>query len=540
MKKKLLTLDDLINFCQEQKFTSFNSQDSGYQLCVHVPATFSVEEDSNESMMYASVILMHTNRNRNQSDLTEDAAKKCLSSIPYKPLLAEIKDFDGELDFTNHAMEIDDEGNINYIERQIGCFTADKAWLDEEADEKGRKYIHARVAIPKEYTAAADIIERKNGTKISAELAVNSMEYSIRDKVLRLTDVEVLGATCLGRDPDDGSQVGEGMEGARLDIEDFSVENNSVQFAQDSNLVNKLDKLIDTLSDIANQKFTKGGSNEVTTDSKVEEFTEEVVEDTEKVELEAEPETDVESEGEVETESEAENVSDTEETVDEETEGETIEDTSDTVEYSVTRNGKTKNFSVSMNEIISGLMDLCNEVYSEADNDYYFVTVYEDTKEVVMSGVWSGANFRQQYKKSKNNGYSLVGERVPVYVRYVTEQEDKALDDLRNNFEKMKSEYEEAKETLNKYESEPEKLEILASEEYSSVSDTEEFKALSEQSAHFDLSIDEVKSKADAILLNAAKSGTLNFAQKEDKPNVGYKYFGITKKKNSRYGGLLK
>ncbi|MBO5627826.1 MAG: hypothetical protein J5965_01945, partial [Aeriscardovia sp.] len=49
VKKKLLTLDDLVKFCEQHQFTKFSAKDSGYQLAVQVPTTFEVEDDSDDS-----------------------------------------------------------------------------------------------------------------------------------------------------------------------------------------------------------------------------------------------------------------------------------------------------------------------------------------------------------------------------------------------------------------------------------------------------------------------------------------------------------
>ena len=195
--KKILTLEDLEQFCQEQKLMKFSSQETGYQLCVHVPATFEKQEDIEDpTIMFAYVRLFHIGINRNHSSVTREAAEKSLATIPYKPLLANFCEVNGERDFTAHDMEFDDNGNVTYIEHQIGCFTADKAYIAHD-DEYDKDYIYAKVAIPREYTDAADIIERKNGTKVSVELLINEMSYSVDDQCLLLTDITVQGATCL-------------------------------------------------------------------------------------------------------------------------------------------------------------------------------------------------------------------------------------------------------------------------------------------------------------------------------------------------------
>ncbi len=38
--KKILTLDELVQFCFSTELTSFNAKESGYQLVVAVPALF--------------------------------------------------------------------------------------------------------------------------------------------------------------------------------------------------------------------------------------------------------------------------------------------------------------------------------------------------------------------------------------------------------------------------------------------------------------------------------------------------------------------
>ena len=178
---------------------------------------------------------------------------------------------------------------------------------------------------------------------------------------------------------------------------------------------------------------------------------------------------------------------------------------------------------------------LVNDTYCESDNDYYFVDVYEDDKTVVMHGMFSGKHFRQSYKVKKDV-YSLVGDRVSVYAQYLTQDEISKLDS-------MKANYSDISEKLSKYEAEPEKIEILESPDYSSISDKAEFIELKEQKNHFDLSIDELKAKADEIILLYAKKGALNFASVEEKKQVGMKRLSIPAKKStkrSRYGGLGK
>ena len=561
MHKKILTLEDLVKFCEQQNFAKFSSAESGYQLCVTVPAKFEKDDSDDSQMLFADVLLMHTSENRNHSSLTEKAAKRCLSSIAYKPVLANFAEFDGEWDFTSHDIEIDENGNYNYIERQVGCFTADKATLDDEEDDKGRKYIHAKVAIPREYTKAAEIIERKNGTKVSAELAVNEMSYSAEEHLLYLDDVEVMGVTLLGRNPETGEEVGEGMEGARLDIADFSIQNNSVIANQQDRLIESLDKLTTMLANFninpAESGELKEGGNLV---NKFEELLEQYSKTVEDIDFEYDNLTDEELEAKFaevfgesagEGEDEPEPTSDDDDTAEEDfadeeqndEEDENDEDGDDKEfeeetaeenqrEFSVTCGDSVRNFAVSMSEVLAAMSELVNNTYSETDNDYYSVDVYESEKSVVMVGWWSGKAYKQSYKV-RNDVYTLTGDRVAVKPVYLTADEEAKLDDMRSNYSLVS-------DKLAKYESEPQKVAILESDDYANIADVEAFVELKKQENHFDLSVDEVTEKANQILLDYAKHNSIKFSDDSEKKSVGQKKLPVgSKRKSSRYGNLF-
>ena len=244
--KKIMNIDDLVKFCEEQNFAEFDAQKSGYQLFVSTPAEFEKDDNDDDSMLFANIKAFHTGLNRNKSNVTEKAAKGCLSSIKYKPILCNyqtvtLDDGTEVLDFTSHDMDIDEDGNITYLEKQVGCFTADKPTLEYDK-EKDRYYVYAKAAIPREYTPAAEIIERKGGTDVSVELYVNKMSYDAKKKELLLEDIEVSGLTLLGSDKTPG------MEGAKLQIEDFSAENTKIDYEANKALIEVLDKLNNTLA----------------------------------------------------------------------------------------------------------------------------------------------------------------------------------------------------------------------------------------------------------------------------------------------------
>lgn len=541
-KKKLLTLEDLAIFCQKHKLYSFDAKQEGYQLCVQSYSTVNnFDEDNNDSsLVYADVIAFHTGLNRNKSNVTLDAAKKAIKSMAYKPILANFTvTEDGEKDFTSHDFTVTEDGGIEYQEHQVGCFTADEPYIQQDSENEDRQYVIAKCAIPKEYTDTVDIIKRKNGTKCSVELIVNEMSYDSKNKELLLTDIEVSGLTLLGTNPETGEEVSEGMQGARVDIADFSIEKNSICFDHEKTLdiIQGLKNTLDNYITAMAESSKKGGKNAM-------EIFEENVEVAETPEEESFTEEEVVTEEEVdETEAEesTEEVTVTE-AASEETANVTPEEDSENNDeladnfatFSITVNGETKTFSTSLIEKLNAIYDLVNATYSESDNDWYDIDVFDEEKIVLMHGWVSGKTYRQSYSVKKDV-YSLKGDRIEVFATYLTKDEQEQFENMKKNYSVIESE-------LGKFKEEPEKMAILNSEEYSSISESEEFVAFKVQEAHFDLSVDEVRNKADEMLLNAAKSGKVDFSANnvEQKKEISMKKLPIGKvKKSGRYGGLF-
>jgi hypothetical protein len=555
MSKKALTLDDLVKFCAETKLQRFSANDSGYKICVQVPSVYEKpESEDTGSMLYADLKLLHTNRNRNGSNVTKESAEKCMKSLKYKPVLANFCKIDGVEDFTSHDFEITEDG-VNYLEHQVGCITSDEPTLKYDKD-KDRYYLYAKAAIPREYTSAAEIIERKNGTKLSVELGINAMEYDAEKKELLLTDIEVIGVTLLGKNAYTGEDIQEGMEGARLDLADFSISNNAVNYDQNNKIIELLEQLNSKLSDFnieaenSAKESEKGGKNQM----KFEELLKKYNKTVEDIEFEYEGLSDEELEqafAEAFAEGDGEDNSDEPESTSDEPEENTpapIADEGDEdeestsgnddvpekkIEYSITVDGITKTYSISVKDKVRALEELVNAAYSESDNAYYMIDVYEDEKLLVMKRGWESQKcYRQSYTEA-DGVFALVGDRVEVFAQFLTKEEIEEVD-------KMRSNYSSVSKKLAKYESEPSKMEILNSKDYEAISETSEFVELMKEDVHFDLSVEDVRKKADEILLNYAKAGKLSFAKAEpEKKDTGKKTFVSTKKANGRYGNIF-
>lgn len=529
MKKKLLTLEDLAKFCREQKMFSFSSKENGYQLCVRIPATFE-KKDENSSLLFVEIKAFHTGRNRNASSVTEEAMKKSLSTFAYKPLLAAFTtDKNGDEDFMSHEMELDEDGNVVYVEQQVGCFTSDEPVMEPDPEDKDKFWAVARGAVPREYTHAADILERKDGSKGSVELYINEFAYDEDEDLLLLKDIEVSGYTFLGvyyegADPEKES-VEEGMKGSRVDIKDFSKESNSSFNLEELTDVIK-DVVVQTLQDINTQ-----GKEENNQMNHFEELLEKYGKTVEEITFAYEGLSDEELDAAFA------------EAFEEAPAPEGREPQAENVEFAVTYKGETKNFAKSLNEQIRAITELVNAQYGAEDNAYYDCEVFDDHT-VVFHDWWNNKHFKQKYG-NKEGELTLKGEKTELFVRYLTEEEIAALDDLKSKFDAKVAEFddvsaklEEATKELDLYKAEPEKVDLLNSEDYSVIRDSAEFAELSKRDNYFSLTKEELEQKLAGMLVEFAKKQS---REMKVEPTAAKRFgFGEPETKSGRYGGVFK
>lgn len=582
MKKKYFTIEDLIRFCEQKKMYNFSSKESGKPIVIQAVQDFSSAdvEETADNKLYAKVRVCHTLLNRNGSYISEDSMKAAMPSLKYSPLLANIHQLDdGTWDFHSHDYHIekDEDGNENviYDEKQVGTFTADEPYFEYDKD-MDKTYVVARVAIPESYTRCADIIREKNGTKVSCELIIYECSYNAKEKYLQLDNFEFAGCTCLGSEKD-GTPIGEGMLGSKITLEDFSEENNSlIKFNEKMvELQARLEKLETACFDNKKNNSKEGGNKNL---NKFEElcqkyektvdditFDYENMSDDELVEAFAKAfdETDSADDGSegADTPSGSETTTDgneegennpTEKNPDESEKGDTTEDetpfidddeskkkinnSENTVEYSFTKNGEIKKFAVSLQDKIYAIQDLVNATYAEIDNTYYGVTVYDDY--VIMCDWWSGRYYKQTYD-SKDDNYSLIGDRVEVYVEFVTADEQKEIESMRSNYAELKA----FKENVEKNELHSKKESLLADEKYSVLSDNEAFTKLKKNMDNY--SLDDLETKAKVIFADYVSSvGNFSLNSSNENKSHSMQLFGDPNtRRNSRsgrYGDIFK
>lgn len=478
IKKKILTEDDLLKFCQEQKFAKFSSKDTGYQLALKVPTTFEIDDTVDENhrgMMRLKFRIFHTGLNRNKSYVSKDAAEKAMNTIADRPVLAAIHQLDdGSWDFEGHEMEIvkDEKGKeeLRYIESQVGSFSSEPAFWEHD-DNLDKDYVCAYAYISEEYTKACEIIRAKQGSKNSCELFIDELSYNVKEKYLELNDFYVNASTLLGSH-DDGTEIQEGMEGSRADIADFSVNNNSVKFDKDEKMIELLENLNKTLSNFNKEQTPvqtqskEGGTNNKMT--KFEELLAKYGKTAEDVTFDYAEMSDEELEakfaemfdGNNSEGDDSDNGESGEPSNDGEGDGEGASDPDGDEGKNISKNELfNKLFEISFDEIRYALNNLCS-VYRNDSEWCYVSQVYENY--FIMEDWDSDKYYKQSYEKDGDN-ISLSGERIEMFAMLLTESEKLSIEDMRSNYSTLK----EFKETAEKNELHAQKEAIINADNYS-------------------------------------------------------------------------
>ena len=537
MSKQILTLEDLVQFCKNQKIKRFDANEFGKQICVKVNniATFEEESDvSNDGFMHLLFKVCHAGENRNYSNISKENLEKYKDTIKYRPVLASIitsPDDASVLDFNSHDIEIDDNGNPIYIEKQVGCFTADEPFLQYD-EQNDKTYLMAHAVIPEEYTASADIIRRKGGTKVSCEIAIDTMNYNEDTGILDIIDFSFLGCCLLG------DHVTEGMAGARADIEsiaDFSAENNSVTANAEFNntLVETLKKLNETLDKFNNKSpDEKGGEDAM---NKFEELLELYGLEESEIEFEVEGLSDEDLEAAfTEAFGDAEEFRKKKKCSEENSEGD--DDFAGCGKKkkrcSVNAEAGTVEFEMSHDDVRMALYSLLESSWDE--NSYSWICEVYDNYFVYQKETYSDSGYKCNYYKqnySKNNdNVELSGDAVEVFSTFVTESEKTALDMMRTQYDELKKFHDDTITAQDQ----AKKDAILNDEKYSEIADTEQFAELKKDAAKF--SVEELETKAKLIFADVVMAKGEHIEKKVNK--IGFN-FSEKPKKAQAYGGLF-
>lgn len=564
MNKKLLTLEDLYSFySQKKKSMTFSADKSGYNIAVQSLATFELNDDLSEGLLYGKIRAFHDLTNNNKSHIETDILEEKMMSIKDRPVMADIIDTDETdedgnpiKDFSGHTMYYDEAlDKMIYKEIPIGHFIHPESIHLEYDEEYDRNFVCADVVVYEEYTDACDILRRRKTVDCSVELCIRKMHWDNTDKTLHLDDFYVQGTTLLG------SHTLPGMSGSKLSIKDFSEENNSLfsSISEDehSKLIETLDNLNKTLSSLninsktnpTVEKFEKGGSTEINM-TKFEELLEKYNKTVEDITFEYEGLSDEELEKVFSTTfDKPESTPDTVVTESDKSEDDTDDDTDDstTDEPDDTDNVDdntdddkdkdtfSKIFELSHEDVRSALYQLLAPIEETLNEYYWIMSVYDD---YFIYESCCGNYYKQAYTK-ENDAIAFDGECQEVFAEFVTADEKAELDDMRANYSSISEKlarYEEAEEIADK-------MTVFEDQAYSKYLETDEFKKLMDVENVKKFTKDELVEKADAALgkvVKTTKTFSMNAEESHKETKPSFFAFARTEHESSFLDGLLK
>ncbi|MEE1084261.1 MAG: hypothetical protein UH850_11110 [Paludibacteraceae bacterium] len=565
MARKFYTLDDLYDFCKENRFESFSAEKQGAPLVVQSFGTFEAESKNTEGFMDVKLKSCHTGKNRNTSGITDDNMNKYKHTFKGRPILGAIYKTDtGEYEFRAHDMKIIDDGkDIEHIEQPIGVISqTEEPYLEYDAKED-KNYLMVSGTIFSDYSKAADILERRRTCKCSVEIAVEEFSYNCDEDYLSIDKFRFSGVTILGYEQDGVTEIQEGMKGSKITIDDFSEKKNSM-FSADcqAKLIETLEKLNMALESFnnKNQNSEKGGEKVM---NKFEELLAKYGKTADEVTFEYDNLSDEElevafKEAFEEAKEEPETV--IEETVVEEPAEEPIEELTEEPEEEVVDEPADVIAEESVEEVMEEPIaevieqpeekfvlkyelshdDIRSALYSllsvESEDNYYYtwiLEVYDD--KFIYQDYLEGKFYRQDYSKDGDN-VALGENKVEVFNEWLSKAEKDALDALKKDYELLTAFKKSYDEMLDRNH----KTEILDKAEYECLADNKEFAQLRTNMDQY--SVEEISTKADLIFAAHMKS-TMEFSVKDDgkkKPKVlGFSVDAKKEKKKKAYGNLF-
>lgn len=536
MARRFYTIDDLYNFCKENRFEFFSAEQQGAPLIVQSFGTFEADNKTDDGLMEVKLKSCHTGKNKNKSGITDDTMNKYKHTFKGRPILGAIYKTDtGEYEFRAHDMKVVEDGDdtdIEFIEQPIGVISQLEEPYLEFDEEEEKNYLMVSGTIFSDYSRAADILERRRTCKCSVEIAVEELSYNCDEDYLSIDKFRFSGVTILGYEQDGVTEIQEGMKGSKITIDDFSVKNNSM-FSADcqDKLIETLEKLNITLESFSNKTNSEKGGEKVM--GIFEELLAKYGKTVDEVAFEYENLSDVELEvafkeafGEIEGEKDP--VVEEPVAVDGESEGEpnSEEPTDEPEEKFVLK------YELSHDDIRSALYSLLAATSEERYYYAWILEVYDD--KFIYQDCEENKFYRQGYSKD-GDSVALGDNKVEVFNEWLSKDERDALDKLKADYSTLK----EFKDNCDAAELKAQKEAIFAREEYSILAEDEAFKTLITDADKY--SVEEVETKADLIFAKFVKSNG-EYSAKNDSTKIktlGFNFNAKPSKKKSAYGGLF-
>jgi len=470
--KRVLTVDELLEFCKSNGMRSFDSSKDGFELAVQMPGVLKFSSDSADGdkrgLRKFEAKAFHDHVNLNHTNIETDAFNKYLSTADFRPILANIvTNDDGVKDFGSHDFHIveDDKGNktVIYDEQPIGAIDGRQTTTEYDEDAGVNRAVVSGYIFAEYCPDAIEVFERRGyDVECSVELTVEAFAYDAKKQAITLSEFYVSGLTLLGEDHEAG------MEGSHMTLAAFE--------SQSESFNELLDKFNNILSKFEN--LQKGGK----TVNKFEELLQKYGKTAEDIAFEHEGLSDEELEAAFESAFAGQP-----ETAPAEPEADVC--------FSAQCGDTKKEFSLSLSDKIKAVYKLVNATYTD---DWYDVGVYEEEGYVEMYGWCFEKNYRQPFTV-EDSVYTLTGDRQEVFAKYLTQEEIDSLESMKSNYAALEK-YKNDREAEIAH---ADRMSVLAG--YSTIENTDEYKALVENIDRY--SKEEVIEKADAIVGKYARQG---------------------------------
>lgn len=559
MTKRLLYLEDLYDFysTKYKRSTHFSSEKTGEPIVVQVHGKINFEEsDKNkDGLLPVHLQACHTNLNVNNSNIEEPVMTSALPSFSNRPILGYIhkvvtdENPDGQWEFYGHNCH-EENGELVYDEVPIGIIPESCNAQLVYDKEKNKTYCEVDGYIFEEYSRAAEILQREGECAVSVELSIRELSYDGKLKCLNIEDFWFSGVTILGKN-EYGDTIKPGMTGSNIKLADFSADNNSLFAKYENKMIEFQERLEKLESTCSNIQLSKEGGNDKNMD-KFNELLEKYGKTAEDIDFEYEDMTDEELESKFEevfgkleenSTSEPSNDEGTDDGDESEENPEVKEDNAcggggsgatkkKKKKNSVENEPMTKTYEISHDDIRYALYNLLSS-YEESDNDWYYITGVYDSYFVYES--WNGGKIYGQKYTKDNDNVAFDGERYTLHKEYLTDSEYAELQSMRSNYAALK----EFKETAEKNELHAKREEILNSEKYEAVSETEAFQELVRNMDNY--SLEELEKEAKIIFADNFNMETFAaHTEKTQKKSTVKVFANVNKsKKDNRYGNLF-
>ena len=197
---------------------------------------YDVKELSDKQFLSMDIWAISNGINRNGSEFLEESFESAIPTFYNKPVLAFYNTTICDTEEHNCSVNFDEEGKVFYdyqydgAEHPVGLIPESATITIEERD--GKKWIHIKDALLwYEYNhQLGQLLKKKGNKKVSVE--VEFLDSYMDEGIEKVKSFVFLGVTILGKDPNTMEEYQEGIEGAKLELSEYTKTEEFVRFKQ--------------------------------------------------------------------------------------------------------------------------------------------------------------------------------------------------------------------------------------------------------------------------------------------------------------------